>query len=88
MGLFPLGQSSDGFSLGAHRVKKIIFRRLKLKIMEWEELLARLQKYNSVALRVDNGQTLVDELASVKLNTKNGRIPDMDETKVNSIYIF
>ena len=51
--------------------------------MEWEELLARLQKYNSVALRVDNGQTLVDELASVKLNTKNGRIPDMDETKVN-----
>ena len=50
--------------------------------MEWEELLARLQKYNSVALRVDNGQTLVDELASVKLNTKNGRIPDMDETKV------
>ena len=54
--------------------------------MEWEELLARLQKYNSVALRVDNGQTLVDELASVKLNTKNGRIPDMDETKVNSLY--
>ena len=59
-----------------------------MKIMEWEELLARLQKYNSVALRVDNGQTLVDELASVKLNTKNGRIPDMDETKVNYIYIF
>ena len=58
-----------------------------MKIMEWEELLARLQKYNSVALRVDNGQTLVDELASVKLNTKNGRIPDMDETKVNSLYI-
>ena len=55
--------------------------------MEWEELLARLQKYNSVALRVDNGQTLVDELATVKLNTKNGRIPDMDETKVNSLYI-
>ena len=55
--------------------------------MEWEELLARLQKYNSVALRVDNGQTLVDELASVKLNTKNGRIPDMDETKVISLYI-
>ena len=59
-----------------------------MKIMEWEELLARLQKTNSVALRVDNGQALVDHLASVKLNTKNGRIPDMDETKVISLYIF
>ena len=56
--------------------------------MEWEELLARLQKTNSVALRVDNGQALVDQLASVKLNTKNGRIPDMDETKVISVCIF
>ncbi len=51
-------------------------------MMEWEEFLARLEKLNSVALRVDNGANLVELVSERKLNSRSGRQPDMDETKV------
>ena len=51
-------------------------------MLEWEEFLAQLRRLNSVALRVEYGEGLVETIFAEKLASHGGRLADMDETKV------
>lgn len=51
-------------------------------MLEWEDFLAQLRRLNSVALRVDTGETLVDNVCAEKLSQHGGRQADMVETQV------
>ena len=51
--------------------------------MDWDDFYASLQRLNSVALRIERGQALVDQLAENEgLEKRSGQRPDMEETKV------
>ena len=52
-------------------------------MLEWEDFLAQLRRLNSVALRVESGEQLVDHVCAEKLSQHGGRQADMDETKVS-----
>ena len=51
-------------------------------MLEWEDFLSRLRRLNSVAMRVEGGEALVDQICEEKLAQHGGRQADMDETKV------
>ena len=57
-------------------------------MLEWEDFLARLRRLNSVAMRVEGGEALVDFICEEKLTQHGGRQADMDETKVRKIHIL
>ena len=57
--------------------------------MDWDDCLAQLERLNSVALRSERGQALIDSIAdNGGLQQRNGRIPDMEETKVKYLQII
>ena len=57
-------------------------------MLEWEDFLARLRRLNSVAMRVEGGDALVDFICEEKLTQHGGRQADMDETKVRKIHFL
>ena len=57
-------------------------------MLEWEEFLAQLRRLNSVALRVEYGENLVETIFAQKLASHGGRLADMDETKVRFLFVM
>ena len=51
--------------------------------MDSDQLLEKLLRLNTVSLRVEKGQSLVDEISQTGLNVRQGRLPDNEETRVS-----